>query len=47
MVDDFVLIVVATRAFLATCPERLISAFAAEAFSLRTRVTTLQRVRQR
>jgi uncharacterized membrane protein YkvA (DUF1232 family) len=47
MLDDAVLIVIATRAFLSTCPERLISAFAQEAFNWRRRVLTLQRIRQR
>lgn len=47
MVDDIILIVVATRAFLSTCPERLVSAFAEQAFSWRRRVMTFQRLRQR
>jgi uncharacterized membrane protein YkvA (DUF1232 family) len=47
MIDDAVLIIVATRAFLSTCPEQLISGFAEQAFSWRRRVLTLQRARQR
>jgi hypothetical protein len=47
MVDDAILIVTATRAFLSTCPERLVSGFAEQAFSWRRRMLTLQRVRQR
>jgi uncharacterized membrane protein YkvA (DUF1232 family) len=47
MVDDAILIVVATRVFLSTCPEQLVSGFAEQAFSWRRRVTTLQRARAR
>lgn len=47
MVDDAILIVVATRVFLSTCPERLVSAFAEQAYGWRRRLTTLQRARQR
>jgi uncharacterized membrane protein YkvA (DUF1232 family) len=47
MVDDAILIVIATRVFLSTCSERLVSAFAEQAYGWRRRVTTLQRARQR
>jgi uncharacterized membrane protein YkvA (DUF1232 family) len=47
LVDDIALIVVATRTFLSTCSEQLISGFAEEALSWRRRVLTLQRARQR
>jgi hypothetical protein len=43
LVDDFVLIVVATRFFLYTCPEELVSAYAQSAVRWRQRVSTLQR----
>lgn len=47
MIDDIVLIVVATRFFLYTCPEELVSDFAQSAVTWRGRVSTLQRARQR
>lgn len=45
--DDAVLIIAATRFFLYTCPEELVSSFAQQAISWRRRVVTLQRARQR
>lgn len=45
-IEDAVLIIVATRTFLSTCPETLVSQFAQEALKWRTRVLTLQRQRQ-
>ena len=45
--DDTLLIVVATRLFLNTCPEALVAAFAEEAINWRRRMVTLQRARQR
>lgn len=47
MIDDIVLIVVATRFFLYTCPEELVAAYAQSAVGWRTRISALQRVRQR
>jgi hypothetical protein len=47
MVDDVVLIVVATRFFLYTCPEELVSTYAQRAIGWRGRVSLLQRARQR
>jgi hypothetical protein len=47
MVDDIVLIVVATRFFLYTCPEELVAAYAQSAVNWRTRISTDQRVRER
>jgi hypothetical protein len=43
LIDDFVLIVVATRFFLYTCPEELVSTYAQSAVGWRRRVSTLQR----
>jgi len=45
--DDAVLIVAATRFFLYTCPEELVSSFAQQAISWRRRMRTLQRARPR
>lgn len=47
MIDDIVLIVVATRFFLYTCPEELVSTYAQSAVGWRGRISTLQRVRER
>jgi hypothetical protein len=47
MIDDIVLIVVATRFFLYTCPEELVSSYAQSAVGWRGRVSLLQRMRQR
>jgi hypothetical protein len=47
MIDDIVLIVVATRFFLYTCPEELVSAYAQSAVGWRRRISTYQRIRQR
>lgn len=46
-VDDIILIVVATRFFLYTCPEDLVSTYAQSAVGWRGRVSLLQRARQR
>lgn len=43
LVDDFILIVVATRFFLYTCPEELVSTYAQSAVGWRRRVSALQR----
>lgn len=47
MIDDIVLIVVATRFFLYTCSEELVSTYAQSAVGWRGRISTVQRVRQR
>lgn len=47
MLDDIVLIVVATRFFLYTCPEELVLSYAEGAVSWRRRVAMHQRSRQR
>jgi hypothetical protein len=47
MIDDIVLIVVATRVFLYTCPEELVSTYAQSAVGWRGRISMLQRARGR
>lgn len=47
MVDDFVLIVVATRFFLYTCPEELVTEYAQSAIGWQRRISLAQRARQR
>lgn len=43
--DDIVLIVVATRAFVYSCPETLVNEYAERAVNLKRRVTAIQRAR--
>lgn len=47
LIDDVLLIVVATRVFLSTCPERLVAGFAEDALVWRRRITAFQRARRR
>jgi uncharacterized membrane protein YkvA (DUF1232 family) len=46
-VEDVVLIVIATRAFVYACPEELVNAYAERAVNLKRRVLSLQRARTR